>query len=286
MELTCWHCRAVFDPEVTGKQCPNCGHYPEAWLAKLRFAAVDFIGPAFLVGMALYRFHEDVIFSTLFIMGSLVWAGFILYEDVSDWVPVTGVSSSKPPMPDSWKGLASMHGPRQLESGSISDTGTPKKGWAARASGLTGAEQFFIAILACALIAYAALHWNKFQSPLSLTKIPVTFLTYVAVIGGLIAYAVRRTSFEEQVLREGVLTTGVLAGWYDKSSYTRSGYHVYIRIRYYFWTESGQKFEGSGMLNPGLSTDSLSINQEPLKVFYLPQDPGKSVALCCTTSRV
>lgn len=286
MELTCWHCRAVFNPETTVKRCPNCGRHPEVWLAKLRFAAVDFIGPAFLVGMALYQFHEDVMFSALFIIGSLVWVGFILYEDISDWVPTTDVPLTKPPMPDTWKRLAPMHGPGQLEPGSISDTGTPKQASAGRASGLTMAEQLLIAVLTSALIAYAALRWNQLKSSLSLTKIPVTFITYAAVVGGLIAYAVRRTSFEEQVLREGVLTTGVLAGWYDKSSYTRSGYHVYIRIRYYFWTESGQKFEGSGTLNPGLSTDSLSINQEPLKVFYLPQDPSKNVALCCTTSRV
>ena len=286
MEVTCWHCRAVFNPETTGKRCPNCGHHPEAWLAKLRFAAVDFIGPAFLVGMAFYRFHEDVMFSTLFIIGSLVWTAFIFYEDISDWVPTTDVPLVKPLMPDTWKRLASMHGSRQLGLSSISDTRTPKQASPPHASGLTGAEQLFIAVLTCALIAYAALRRNQFKSSLALTKIPVTFITYVAVIGGLIAYAVRRTSFEEQILRDGVLTPGVLTGWYDKSTYTRAGYHSYIRIRYQFWTESGQKFEGSGTLTSGTSVDSVSINQEPLKVFYLPQNPSKSVALCCTTSRV
>src|SRR6267143_2174211 len=166
MEVTCWHCRAVFNPETTGKRCPNCGHHPEAWLAKLRFAAVDFIGPAFLVGMALYHFHEDVMFSTLFITGSLVWVGFILYEDISDWMPTPDVPLTKPPMPDTWKRLASMHGPGQLEPGSISDTGTSKHASAARASGLMIAEQLFIAVLTCSLIAFAVLRWNQFESSL------------------------------------------------------------------------------------------------------------------------
>jgi hypothetical protein len=250
----------------------------------LRFAAVDFIGPAFLVGFALFQFHEEVILSTLFVICSVVWVAFILYEDISDWVPVTDVPLTKPPMPDSWKRMSSVDGSRQLEPNSISQTGTPKRASARRASGLTWAEQLFIAVLICALIAYVALRWGQFGGSPALTKIPVTFITYVVVIGGIIAYAVRRTSYEEQVMREGVLTTGVLAGWYDKSSYTRTGFQVYIRIRYYFWTESGQKFEGSGTLNSnsGLSADNLSINREPLKVFYLPQDPSKNIAVCCT----
>jgi hypothetical protein len=285
MEVTCWHCRAVFDPTTTGKRCPYCGHHPEAWLAKLRFAAIDFIGPAGLVAVVVFNFKDDPAISAMFLFGAVVWAIFILYEDVSDWVPTSGALPIKPPMPEGWKQFSPVRGTRLIDA--TSSTGTGKRNQATalpRTSGLTWAEQLLIAVLASALIAYGALHWNQIASFRGVMHIPVTSVAYVAVFGGLIVYGIRRTSFEKEVLRDGLLTTGVLAGWYDKSSYTRTGYQKYIRIRYYFWTESNQKFEGSGTLIAGLSADDLSINQEPLKVFYLPQDPSKNVALCCTAN--
>lgn len=115
-------------------------------------------------------------------------------------------------------------------------------------------------------------------------KISFSSLIYPAVILGLIVYAVRQTRSDQRIVRDGVLTPGVLTGWFDNSSYTGVR-RTNIRIRYQFWTESGQKFEGSGTLMSGISFDSLTFNQEPLKVFYLPENPSKSVALCCTRSR-
>ena len=155
-----------------------------------------------------------------------------------------------------------------------------------RAPGLTWAEQLLIATLVCGSIVYFVSRWQQMKNFVPNRKISFAPLVYPVVILGLIAYAVQRSRGDDRILRDGVLTPGVLTGWYDKSSYTRTGYHSHIRIRYQFWTESGQKFEGSGTLISDTSLDSLSINQEPLKVFYLPQNPSKSVALCCTTSRV
>ena len=273
MEVTCWHCHAVFDPLVTGKRCPHCGHHPEAWLSKLRFAAVDFIGPAALIILVIANFREDPVFSALFVIGAAAWAIFIMYEDFTDWVPASEVPLSKPPMPDSWK---------QFQGTSSSGTGYLATSSARpRASGLTWAERLLILILVSALIAYGALHWKQIAS-FRLANIPIS---YAAIFVGLIAYVVRRVGFEREVLRDGLLAAGALTGWYDKSGYTRWGYQTCVRIRYCFWTESGQKFEGSGTLTSGLSVDHLTINQEPLKVFYLPQNPSKNIALCCTTGR-
>lgn len=232
------------------------------------------------------NFKSDPAISTMFLIVVFVWAIFILYEDVSDWVPILGASLIKPPMPESWKESPAPPGTRLIGTTSSSDIGKQNQASAlSRTSGLTWAEQLLIAVLASALIAYGVLHWNQIASFRGVAHIPVTPIAYVAAFGGLILYGVRRSSFEKEVLRDGVLTAGVLAGWYDKSSYTRSGYQEDIRIRYYFWTESGQKFEGNGTLIAGHSADFLSIDQEPLKVDHLPQDPSKNVALCCTTNR-
>ena len=35
-------------------------------------------------------------------------------------------------------------------------------------------------------------------------RVPIIFITYVAVIGGLVVFVARRTSFGEQVLRDGL----------------------------------------------------------------------------------
>jgi hypothetical protein len=136
MEVTCWHCRAIFDPDATGRRCPHCGRHSEAWLAKLRFAAIDFIGPIVLFGIGLFQLLDDLAFSIIFIVGSLIWAGFIYFQDTGDRIetPATDLNLvesrpvpespvlSKPLMPDSWKRLASVPSPRELESSSASYT--------------------------------------------------------------------------------------------------------------------------------------------------------------------
>ena len=280
MESTCWRCHAIFNPEATGKRCPNCGSHSEAWLAKLRFAVIDFLGPIVLIGIGLEQLRDDPVFSVMFVVGSFVWAGFIYFQDAGDWVETAtpdSVPISKPSMPDSWKRSTS---PSHQDSASSQEL--PMR----RAPGLTWAEQLLIAALVCGSIVYFVWRWRQIGNFNQNGKISFAPLFYPAVILGLIGYAVHRSRGDERILRDGVLTPGVLTGWYDKSSYTRTGYNSYIRIRYQFWTESGQKFEGNGTLIPGTLLDNLSINQEPLKVFYLPQNPSKSVALCCTTSRV
>jgi len=299
MEVTCWHCRAVFDPDATGKRCPHCGRRSEAWLAKLRFAAIDFLGPIVLMGVGLAELRDAPALFVLFVVGSLLWAGFIYFQDTGDWIetPATDLSLvesrripenstlSKPPMPNSWKRLASLR--RELEFSFASSEHSPSLGDTKhRALGLTWAEQLLIAALICGTVLYAVLRWHQIRDFVLHGHISLAPITTPAVILFIIVYAVRRTSADERILRDGVLAPGVITGWYDKSNFTRYGSQPYTRIRYQFWTESGQKFEGSGILNSGFSTTSLSIEQEPLKVFYLPQDPSKNVALCCTTSRV
>jgi hypothetical protein len=283
MEITCWRCRAVFDPTVSAGRCPNCGHHPHGWMAKLSFAAGDFLGPIFLLGFALYHSRDDSWFTALFLIGALVWLVFICYQDIEDWAPITPLS--RPKMPDSWKERASVRRRQESAATSISDGyNSPYRGSGRRrASGLTWPEKLLIATLLSSLIVYFFLHWKQFKNFVAHGQISAP-LMYTLVIVGFITYAVRRTRFDKEVLQDGVLTPGILTGWYDKSGYSRTGsYRKFVRIRYQFWTESGQKFEGSGTLNPWSSLDSLSLNQEPLKVYYLPSDPGKNVALCCTT---
>lgn len=301
MEAACRRCRAIFDPDATGRRCPHCGRHSEAWLTRLRFAAIDFIGPIAVLAIGLFQLRDDPAFSIMFVVGSLIWAGFIYFQDTGDWIetPATDLNLvgsrpapespilSRPTIPDSWKRLASVPGPRELESASgLSDSSPTQSMSMPHAQGLTWAEQILVAALICGSILYLALHWGQIKDFVRHGNVSIAPFITPTVIICIIAYAVRRTRADDRIVRDGVLTAGVITGWYDKTNFTRYGSQPYTRIRYQFWTESGQKFEGSGTLNSGFSTASLSIQQEPLKVFYLPQDPSKNVALCCTTSRV
>ena len=285
MEVTCWRCCAVYDPGTTGKRCPHCGRHSEAWLAKLHFAAIDFAGPGILVCVGLAELHDDPVFAALFIVGSLAWAGFVYFEDVGDWVDNPAALPSKPTMPDSWKKLSA--GPSQTQSEPIaaaSANDSSDRSPVYLPSGLSRANLVVLGLVA-GLIAYVVLRWSEIENFILHGRFSISNLLVPGVILCVIVLAVWKSRRDDQILRDGVLTPGILIGWYDKSSYSKSGYHSYIRIRYQFWTDSGQKFEGSGTLSGEPSIESLSIQQEPLKVFYLPQNPGKNVALCCTASR-
>jgi hypothetical protein len=305
MEVTCWHCCAVSNPETSGKRCPNCGHHPDAWLAKLRFAAGDFIGPIVLLFIGISQLQADRTFSLIFLGGSFLWAGFIYFQDTENWeeLSVTDLKPgesdsalhnaplSKPAMPDDWKLLAATPSPRKLgtATASAADKVLSQSSPIRRAIRLTWAEQVLIATLVCGLVAYVVARWQSIEDLVQHGKLTLSSLVSPAIIFCIVVYvafAVQRIRADEPVLRDGVLTTGVLTGWYDKSHYSRAGFQSYIRIRYQFWTESGQKFEGSGTLTSENSIATLSIDQEPLKVFYLPQNPGRNVALCCTAESV
>lgn len=248
--------------------------------------------------MGLYSLRDEAASSVIFMAGSLIWAGSICFQNARDSfkTPATtlnlGESAqvsddtplSRPPMPDSWKRLASMLPPRELESasGSYRHDVSTQNSLTRRARGLTWAEQLLIAALICGLIVYVASHWRRIENAVRRGEISPTGFIYGVFILLVIGYGIRRVRYDDQILRDGVMTPGVLTDWYEQS--THSGHSV--RIRYQFWTDSGQKFEGSGTLTPGFSEPSLSIAQEPLKVFYLPGSPGKNVALCCTVSRI
>lgn len=254
MELTCWHCSAIFNPEATGRRCPHCGYHSAAWLAKLRFAAADFIGPIALLVMGLYSLSDNPGFSALLMVGCLVWAGFIHFQDTGDWVEKpaadlnlgeprrvsNGPPLSKPPIPDSWKRLTSVPCPRELETASGSYANPPRMSAMQRVCRLTCAEKFLLAALVCGAAAYVIARWRTIENFVQHGQISLERLAVLAVVLCLILFAVRRVHVDEQVLRDGMLTTGVLTGWYENSSYTRTGYHSYTRIRYQFWTESGK----------------------------------------------
>ena len=122
-------------------------------------------------------------------------------------------------MPGGWKRLAS------IPVRENSNPGLPlirKRfiSWIARApgngldlGGTTSDSCFDLRINSLCCFALATIENFLLHGNISLAP-----LITPAVILCIIVYAVRRTRGDEQILRDGVLTPGVITGWYDKTN--------------------------------------------------------------------
>jgi len=277
MEVTCPRCKAVFFPQSSSGLCPNCGYNVGTPLARLRRIFGGFLGPIALLAWGLYLARDGGFGAFIFVVGSLIWA-WSIYNEKSDYLfrrPVVALNLdaqkreldfiplTKPEMPESWRPLAMIPPPRGLQS-------------TAFARRETVVVAFFFLALAFELNNSV---WNDF---VAFVRHPAediwnlifpAFCIYAAVI------TFREARIERTVLRDGLLATGLIANCTENRYGTSTTYQ--------FWTDSGQKFEGHGKLDSKLvAHPELSLQQEPLKVFYLPQNPCRNVALSCATLRI
>jgi hypothetical protein len=79
----------------------------------------------------------------------------------------------------------------------------------------------------------------------------------------------------QSLLRDGEVTMGVITDW-------ASGIEGKTAV-YQFWTLTGERFQHEA---PLYSDKEPYTDAGVVPVFYLPQDPTGSVALCCTKLRV
>ena len=98
-----------------------------------------------------------------------------------------------------------------------------------------------------------------------------SFLLSLVAIYAILPFWVTFTSLwrewlAREVLRDGEFTIGY---WGDES--------------YQFWTRSGERFEHKGAI---ASRGKCLTSRGLVPVFYLSDNPAKSVALCCVWSRI
>jgi hypothetical protein len=96
----------------------------------------------------------------------------------------------------------------------------------------------------------------------------------VAVWAGL--DRIRRELSARILLRDGEITIGYITDWI-------SGGHSGPRVTYLFWTSTGKRFEHE---RPVVSDKDIFSEKAIVPVFYMPEDPTRSIALCCARSRV
>jgi hypothetical protein len=267
-EVTCPCCGAIFTPENSAGICPNCGYDARTLFAKLRLLDKDMLGIAAFLVFSLLVIHNLIFALIAVAMACFAFAqrariglhkpaialNLEAREPKKALIPI-----SKPPTPKEWKTLASLSRPRVVVI-------------SARAKGeVILSAVVFLGVGAFVLSSY----WNRFETLAEHPQGSIFGLVWLGLFVYLGAIGVRDWFAAWEVLRDGELTTGILTDWREG----RGG----ASISYQYWTDSGQRFERHGKL---VSKEELATKEDPLKVFYLPQEPTKSVALCCTSLRV
>ena len=104
------------------------------------------------------------------------------------------------------------------------------------------------------------------------------WLTFVvAAVGDVIVIAGMYREFDNwRFLRDGEAAMGKTVDWIQN----RHGLKIAV---YQFWTRSGERFQHRGRI---VSNSEDYWDMAPLPVFYFPEDPSRSLALCCTNLSV
>jgi hypothetical protein len=104
----------------------------------------------------------------------------------------------------------------------------------------------------------------------------LTFFAVTAISDAFVIVGLYREIGNRLLLRDGEATIGAIVDWIDRKRATP------VAI-YQFWTRSGERFEHRGQV-----TSDKSEYSAPgvVPVFYFPEDPSRSLALCSTTLRV
>ena len=266
-EATCPRCSAVFVTSNTAGLCPNCSYNYRTLFARIRSFDSNLVALIFLLVFSLFVIHSVILFG---IAAAQVWSIFAQKAKIGLYKPPialdletrkpnpTFIPVSKPPILGEWKPLTMLARPRDVSL-------SPK----------TFSElAFTTAVHLAVLAAFIRSFWGQIttfaQHPLD-SLFDLIWLGLWLFIG---AAGLRDWIVAREILRDGELTTGLLTDW-------REGEHGPSISQ--FWTDSGLRFERRGKV---VTKEELANEKDPLNVFYLPHDPKKSVALCCTSLRL
>ncbi len=267
-ELTCPRCGAVFAPEASAGLCPNCSYNARTLFAKLRLTDKDVLAIILLLVFSLFLMR-DLFFAAIAV--ALAWSTFaqkagigwhrppIAFNLMAREPKRASIPISRRAIPNEWKTLASLPRPRVI------------------AMSAAAKRQMILSVLVFFAVGgfVLASHWIQFTNLSKHFRDSVSGLLWLLVFVYLGVSGARDWFAAWEILRDGELTTGILTDWREG----RGG----ASISYQFWTDSGQRFERQGKV---ISKEELAAEEDPLKVFYLPQNPTKSVALACTPLRI
>jgi hypothetical protein len=274
-EITCPRCGSVFTSSVELPPCPHCGLQCGTVAAKLRIKSPKFGRFAFVVAWCAvsvppFLFQVDWKYwacATLLLVLGLGWAYLsrktrVEFHDsalaLSGYTPKIGATDPAPSLlrapetPRQWKALTALPPPRQLY-------------WPSSAR-----LNLSLLVIACFSIGGSLLRFaHNHQSLLHAIYLrPGLGLKLLYLVVSMIAMLVflKRELGARTILRDGDVTIGY---WNDGA--------------YQFWTRSGQRFSRAAKI--GEPHDALT-DAGLVPVFYLPEEPTRSVALCSVYLRV
>jgi hypothetical protein len=283
-EVVCSHCGAVFFSEAEVPVCPHCGRNPHgmSW-RRMGTLGTENFGIAFWIlwiALVFQPWHAD--WGTIAVASALAVAAgaSILYFRKSPRGakgPVTTLNLTeparafsgpwtepKPPsVPSRWSSLMSLTRPREVF-------------WPWRRRLLKLVDIAFV--LGSAGYIGVTIHGQRIAFAGRTAVTPKDWFTFVttAVADVVVIFGAWREIENHRFLRDGEATIGRIVDWIHNR-------HSLRIVVYQFWTRSGERFQHQGAIRS--NKDDYS-DLGPVPVFYFPEDPSRSVALCCTTLQV
>jgi hypothetical protein len=283
-EIVCSHCGAVFFSGAEVPVCPHCGRNPQGtpW-RRMGALGTENLGVILWILWFVLVFQPwQADWGTVAVTAALAVAAgaTIVYfrkSSKGSKGPVTALNLTarpnsfagpwtepKPPsVPGRWSSLMSLPRPREVF--------WP---WRSKLSKIVdvafmlGTAGYIGIVIHGDRITFAG--WQA-VTPKDLRLFAMTAMADLAVIAG-----IYREIENLHFLRDGEVTIGRIVDWIENRRSLRTAL-------YQFWTRSGERFQHRGAIRS--DKDEYS-DMGPVPVFYFPEDPSRSLALCCTSLRV
>jgi hypothetical protein len=270
-ETRCSKCGAIFIADHEGAVCPFCGAEASAKvgavLSFLRKYWILVLGTLVFLAVARPPKEAWMWIGLLSLMGALGLACFFFWRAKrrqADEQPLSlgveplaktrpdpwSVPLSPPKVPDRWRQLVDSRPPR--------DVYMPSKIW----QGFIG-ETFYVVVVLGGYLTAAGRHhmpWLHFFDRGPDAGGMMLVLTYFASVGS----RVKSFLTARDIMRDGEVT---IAYTVDRSG---------KRATYQFWTKTGQTFQSRTRL---IKRSDFTNDFGLVPVFYMPENPHKSVAL-------
>lgn len=287
-EIRCHRCGAIALASSIGAMCPECGASPQTVIGRMWSKISRYVWLTITLMFAAYFEHplgRDSKFSRTLLFTVIVGVGWAIWKEArrerryqpagtgqtqrrkfyESPMTITPSPADPPEALPEWRPLVELPRPRDVYV--PSDVRT-KILWDAL-YGLGGLA--FVIVIFLFRVAGPE-RWSKY----SFHGVDAA----VAAILIVTAWQWSRLAFHElsarALLRDGDIVIGRITDWYE-------GEHGKSEVCYQFWTRTGKRYEHTGNV---VSEQEYFKEKDFVPVFYLPEDPAKSVALCCATSRV
>jgi len=276
-EVVCSHCGAVFVSESGVAVCPHCGRNPgkSRWKGFSLVVSEPFAIVLWLICVGVWIPGEGkdwqafAVYAALVgATGAAIWwfrrpvrrgAGAVVTLNLSERSESIKLSAmQRLPIPEKWELLISLPRPREV----------PSRFW----SKLIPDAAFVIWSLGFLVVRghhVPAAGWTT-VSPKDVVLFAGTAISDFFVVVGMC-----REIGNRHLLRDGEAALGTIVEWAD--------FRGFPLVAYRFWTRAGEQFEHRGTVR---SVEPEYSEMGPVPVFYLPEDPTKSLALCCTALRL